>query len=848
MTITLADVRKVREAATRPERLAFKRAGTDGAAGQMIALDEAEGVVTAIVSVTGIVDEVDDIIEPGAYRETLTKRRPKVCWAHDWAHPIGRVLYIEELLPGDDRLPTTTRDGKAWPKAAGALVATMQFNLESKDGFEAFKAVKFYSETGECEYSIGYQVPMGKATRNPKTNRRNIKGLELYELSVVLFGAHTMTGTLSIKQAYALAIEQKMLRPPGHPGNVVPFGMTGTTSVTGTRPMSAKAALAALRQVKVLDPGKTDDDHSDDVMVAVYPDGDAASNVAKHIAGPDDTTPREDLHVTLAYLGNKDDLDFDADQLRNLVTGAVEGVPVLEGTIGGIGQFPANDDEEAPTWAPVDVDGLTMLRELVADALGDAVVSDHGFTPHMTLGYGIGIIDPVPATPVTFGSVRIMYGNEQYDVSLGQNGIPSEDKGMTAEQRRKKPTMPGEGDRFPIGNVDDLRNAVRAFGRAKDKDKAKRWIIRRARELGALNVLPDAWGVTKSAEAGVGAFDGMDIADVVRLTAIAALTEEAKAGGADRNRGNAEELRKYWTTGEGAAKIRWGTDGDFGRCVRLVSEHMTPERAKGYCANRHKEATGMWPGDRNNKAAAYDPELDTKVGGAEPAGASTFPYLPGTYEVRMNLVREAVNEALRGEPTNEEEDRYEWDHVSVDGTWDDRVIASRMKWRGGDDQRETFEMTYTLTDDGVDLGDPEPVTLQVVVTTEDGGEADDYAPVADALPLAELIENVAFAIKVTKVPTIEGKAGRVLSGRNERRLRDAMQNLIDVLAAAGVNINPEREPGEDTVRHDTARADDQRREVDPSIDLASTAPSTVTGRKELTRAQVAADLRELGIT
>jgi hypothetical protein len=71
------------------------------------------------------------------------------------------------------------------------------------------------------------------------------------------------------------------------------------------------------------------------------------------------------------------------------------------------------------------------------------------------------------------------------------------------------------------------------------------------------------------------------------------------AGGLDRNRGNAEELRRYWTSGKGAAKIRWGTPGDWTRCVRNLSKYMGP-RAKGYCQLRHKDATGVYTGSRAN--------------------------------------------------------------------------------------------------------------------------------------------------------------------------------------------------------------------------------------------------------
>lgn len=60
---------------------------------------------------------------------------------------------------------------------------------------------------------------------------------------------------------------------------------------------------------------------------------------------------------------------------------------------------------------------------------------------------------------------------------------------------KAKPTLPGEGERFPIANTADLRKAVAAYGRAKpeDRDKVKRWIMKRARELDAVAVLPSKW-------------------------------------------------------------------------------------------------------------------------------------------------------------------------------------------------------------------------------------------------------------------------------------------------------------------------------------------------------------------
>lgn len=56
-------------------------------------------------------------------------------------------------------------------------------------------------------------------------------------------------------------------------------------------------------------------------------------------------------------------------------------------------------------------------------------------------------------------------------------------------------------------------------------------------------------------------------------------------------------IRTYWTRGEGAAKIRWGTDGSFKRCVRHLRKYF-PQDPEGLCANMHKEATGEWPAEK----------------------------------------------------------------------------------------------------------------------------------------------------------------------------------------------------------------------------------------------------------
>lgn len=64
----------------------------------------------------------------------------------------------------------------------------------------------------------------------------------------------------------------------------------------------------------------------------------------------------------------------------------------------------------------------------------------------------------------------------------------------TMQRRRlaaRKQAMP-DGS-FPIRNVSDLKNAIQAYGRAKNKEATKAWIKRRAKALGREDLLPNNW-------------------------------------------------------------------------------------------------------------------------------------------------------------------------------------------------------------------------------------------------------------------------------------------------------------------------------------------------------------------
>lgn len=338
-----------------------------------------KGTCRAIFAVTGVVDEVADLIVPGAFAHTLATRPVKTVWHHEWKEPVGVVLEIAEWQPGDPRFA----DIPNWPADAGALVAAIQFNLRTSKGRDVYEQVRQWHEHGEAQFSIGYRVPPSAATKR-SDGVRVIHKLDLYEVSPVLHGAHPMTRSLEVKaDSGADELEHK------------------TTASTGD--IDVKAAEQQVGR---------------GAMVALY----VPAGIAGRIARPDGTAPR-DLHITLAYLGDADQLPGHPDDLAGIVAAALDGAGQLSGKIGGIGRFPDYGDG-APVFVPVDVPGLSALRERIVAALALSPLSvalrtDHGFTPHITLGYDLPPDVPaVPLLPVTFDTVHVVRGPDATPIRL----------------------------------------------------------------------------------------------------------------------------------------------------------------------------------------------------------------------------------------------------------------------------------------------------------------------------------------------------------------------------------------------------------------------------------------------
>lgn len=163
--------------------------------------------------------------------------------------------------------------------------------------------------------------------------------------------------------------------------------------------------------------------NSTGVMVALpIPDEVGAQLLGEaSVANPSLVGQVEDLsnlHITLAYLGDTDEVDLDT--LASVVAGYSAQAPSLAGAFSGYGVF---ENDEKVLVALVDIPGLETWREgLVAQlrAAGLDPRGDHGFTPHCTLLYSgqansVHIPDALPASArdeIIFDSFVMAYGGD----------------------------------------------------------------------------------------------------------------------------------------------------------------------------------------------------------------------------------------------------------------------------------------------------------------------------------------------------------------------------------------------------------------------------------------------------
>ncbi|WP_189764638.1 2'-5' RNA ligase family protein [Streptomyces xanthochromogenes] len=154
---------------------------------------------------------------------------------------------------------------------------------------------------------------------------------------------------------------------------------------------------------------------SDGCMIALYPPPALAQQLA--VEGG---LPAEELHVTVAYLGDADHVD--GDVLRDAVAELAARRP-FTAQLAGLARFTGGDKDVLV--ALVDSPDLEDLRRDTLDALherGIEIPRGHGFTAHCSLIY-LNLDEPAPldrldAQPIEFTALSAVHGLDRIDSPL----------------------------------------------------------------------------------------------------------------------------------------------------------------------------------------------------------------------------------------------------------------------------------------------------------------------------------------------------------------------------------------------------------------------------------------------
>lgn len=154
-----------------------------------------EGVFEGYASKFGDRDQGGDTVMKGAFKNSLSQRKAKgvkMLWQHDPSHPIGVWDEIKEDATG--------------LFVRGRLLTTVQ---KAKETYELMKA-------GVIDgLSIGYRTI--KSLRDDATGFRQLKEVDLWEISLVTFPMLTSATITSVKGDWTKREVERVLRDAGMP-------------------------------------------------------------------------------------------------------------------------------------------------------------------------------------------------------------------------------------------------------------------------------------------------------------------------------------------------------------------------------------------------------------------------------------------------------------------------------------------------------------------------------------------------------------------------------------------------------------------------------------------------------
>lgn len=138
----------------------------------------------------------------------------------------------------------------------------------------------------------------------------------------------------------------------------------------------------------------------------------------------EESLPLSQRHITLLFLGDVQE-SLKEECLARIINFSKNNTPIT-GKFTGYGIF-NREDSGSPVVVLFDSVELTQFRCKLSDLFdGISVKQNHGFIPHMTLGYtnSNNILIPldINGLEVTFNSISLWWGNEKYSFDLINSG------------------------------------------------------------------------------------------------------------------------------------------------------------------------------------------------------------------------------------------------------------------------------------------------------------------------------------------------------------------------------------------------------------------------------------------
>lgn len=150
----------------------------------------AEGQFVGYASIFGNKDSYGDIVQPGAFKDTLaewdaSKDNLPVLWHHDMGDPFSNIGVVT-LAEEDDR----------------GLKVTAQLDLENPKASQVYRLLK---QRAVGQMSFAYDVVEGGPRKEGGDEFYSLDKLKLYEVSIVPIGANQETEILAVKVAREIA-------------------------------------------------------------------------------------------------------------------------------------------------------------------------------------------------------------------------------------------------------------------------------------------------------------------------------------------------------------------------------------------------------------------------------------------------------------------------------------------------------------------------------------------------------------------------------------------------------------------------------------------------------------------